>query len=278
MADPNDLPRLIFTVTAGRTGTTLLTRLLGLLPGVCATHEPEPNFVHAMRSAQLQPALAEAFVQQVKLPVIRATGHAIYAEMSHLTCKGFVEPLLAATSGFGLIFLCRSPSEIAYSLLSRNSVPGRTNAGLLYLVHPDDPGVLPLPGWKSAMSDYQLCYWYALEIERRQIVYAKAWEALGLPAFGLETHELTEFATFQRLCAALDLPLPSGLRFRQQYEEVVGRRHNPNQSYVDQNTCWAEEEAQVWRVLQASAPGVVQELAQHRARSEQADPPCRVAI
>ena len=50
-------------------------------------------------------------------------------------------------------------------------MPGRGKLGLKYLLHPDDPGVLPLRGWHG-LSDYQLCFWYALEIERRQEAYA----------------------------------------------------------------------------------------------------------
>jgi hypothetical protein len=41
--------RLVFTVTAGRTGTTYLTRLFALLPDTVSLHEPQPSYVYFLR-------------------------------------------------------------------------------------------------------------------------------------------------------------------------------------------------------------------------------------
>jgi hypothetical protein len=54
------LKNLVFTVTAGRTGTTLLTNLLKALPDTTALHEPEPAFEHYLRRVQRDPAAAYA--------------------------------------------------------------------------------------------------------------------------------------------------------------------------------------------------------------------------
>src|SRR5262245_40828329 len=58
---------LVFTVTAGRTGTTYLTHLLALCPDTTSAHEPEPSFVPVLRLAQRDPALARRFLLEYKL-------------------------------------------------------------------------------------------------------------------------------------------------------------------------------------------------------------------
>ena len=65
-----------------------------------------------------------------------------------------------------LILLRREPRLIALSNLERYAIPARTRLGLEWLLQPNDPDVLQLPAWRR-MSDYQLCFWYALEMERR---------------------------------------------------------------------------------------------------------------
>ena len=61
--------RPVFTVSAGRSGTKFLAKLLGLFPDTAAHHEPSPSFVHAMRHAQSNPeaALASATESQLSM-------------------------------------------------------------------------------------------------------------------------------------------------------------------------------------------------------------------
>ena len=66
----NATKSLIFTVTPGRSGTKYLAALLGSVPGVAAHHEPQPDFVTALRRAQQDPEVAFAFWRDVKLPFI----------------------------------------------------------------------------------------------------------------------------------------------------------------------------------------------------------------
>jgi hypothetical protein len=394
---------LIFTVTAGRSGTTLLTRLLELIPVVVAKHEPKPSFVNVMRKVQNNATTADAaaqttqtqrhhhhhrhrhrhrrddsnkssksesdksesesdttdesiaitFLKEKKIPLIlqqtnaaaqqqqqkqqqqqtisntnsnettAATAASLptqlssttamssrithYVETSHLFCKGFIEPMknillessktstnsssLSSSScgdggnhrhhhhhhhhhsscccygyklqkTFSLIILRRHPSLIAYSLLQRNAIPGRSRWGKKYLLHPNDWNVLGNNGnddngnndndrrrlrWISILSswsDYQLCYWYALEIERRQIQYTKMACDGGWKCYTITIDELTNFDKFCNMCISLGIELPIGSSgsslvqvieggqeessFRDQFEKIAKQKHNLN--------------------------------------------------
>ena len=85
---------LVFTVTAGRTGTTYVTRLGELFPDTVSVHEPQPSYVHVLRQIQRRPRLAYDFLLEYKLPFIAAAAASRYLETSHLVGKGFLEPLL----------------------------------------------------------------------------------------------------------------------------------------------------------------------------------------
>ena len=226
-------PRMIFCVTAGRTGTTLLARLFSLIPGVHAVHEPRPDFAQVMRAVQQNPQRAHKFLTSRKIPAIAAIDEPVYVETSHLFCKGFFEPMLELHPDISIIVLERSAHEIAYSLLSRGTVPARTPLGRTYLLQPDDPGVLPIGGWEDRLTDYQLCYWYALEIERRQAEALKLCEARGVKHFRIQTNDLAQFDQFSAMCAALNIPLPEEEQFRQRFEATAGKKHNRNPSYLD---------------------------------------------
>jgi hypothetical protein len=170
--------RLIFTVGTGRNGTGYVSHLLHGLPGICCLHEPDPQFYTVLRAAQSDPAVAERFLCEQKLPAIRSVAEPVYFETSHLACKGFLEPLLAHGVPLDLVILRRDPVLVATSLYLLGTVPARTQLGLQFLLSPSDPGVLPLENWQD-LHDWALCYWYCLEIERRAQVYKERLARLG---------------------------------------------------------------------------------------------------
>lgn len=199
--------RLIFTVCTGRCGTDLLAQRLGQLPGVTAVHEPQPAFQSVMRETQEDHRFAIDFWERDKLPAIAKTPHSIYVETSHVFCKGFLEPLLNLGVTPDLILLSRPHREVALSLFRLNCIPGRTEAGLSFLLSPEDPGVLPINGWKE-LDDYQLCYWYCLEIERRQQEAAELLSAFGGKCVRTTLAEIRTAPGLKSLIAELDLPRP----------------------------------------------------------------------
>lgn len=235
--------KLIFTITAGRTGTRYLAELLAHIPGITAYHEPEPNFAWVMRAAQSNPEIAYHFLDTRKILAIAMAPHAVYVETSHLFCKGFFEPMVRRGLRPRLVMLRRPPREIALSYLQRETVPARTTLGQIYLLDPRDPNVLPLPRWE-ALSDYQLCFWYALAIEARQISYAAFARELGIPMFDATNRELNEFATFSRLLEALGLP--GGNAARAAHAEISANPHNQGPPPAHQPADLAAEERVVW--------------------------------
>lgn len=157
---------IILTCTAGRTGTGFLQKALALFPEVLSLHEPEaPPLQGTLRAALRNPEVGKR-VWQEKIAWFNHRPEQIYFESSHLNNKGYIEPLVDMGIIPSLIILRRTPRDVALSLLELETVPARTKLGEKFLLRPDDPGVLSLKEWEK-MSDYQLCFWYVLETERR---------------------------------------------------------------------------------------------------------------
>ena len=242
---------LVFTVTSGRSGTLYLTELLKAIPGVSSHHEPEPDFSQAMRRIQMDPFIAYPFWLQIKLPEILKAPERVYVETSHLFCKGFLEPLLRMGLRPSLVFLRRPPREVAWSFLLRSTIPGRTTTGTQHLLEPRDLNVVPLINWQSA-SNYQLCYWYALEMERRYLHYAAMAKAFGLTTFDVTCEELHDYGRFQALLSVLGLPEPDHMRETHRVLSAV--KHNPNKAYHPMPDGQTDEEVAVWESVEHFAP------------------------
>ena len=253
---------LVFTVTAGRTGTTYLTHLFALLPDITSLHEPQPSFVYFLRQAQRRPAAARRFLLDYKLPFIAGHPTPRYAETGHMLCKGFFEPLLELGIVPRIVLLRRHPRLIATSLLTRRTVPGRGKLGFKYLLHPGDPGVLPLAQWMSR-SDYQLCFWYALEIERRQRAYAALLARAGGTSVDVTPDELRDGGRFLAMLEALEL-IDAGTdrdTLLQRHGEISAVTYNPNPRppvVVPQRDA---EEAAVWDAIAPYAPSLRADIA-----------------
>jgi hypothetical protein len=217
--------QLILTVTAGRTGTAFLHHLFRLFPDVDSIHEEEPSYVHVMRRVQTQPAEAARFLTTFKFPVIAACKANTIAETSHLFCKGFLEPMIKLGIYPDLVLLRRSPRHIALSLLARNTIPGRTATGTDYLVCPADPNTLPLPLWE-AMTDYQLCFWYALEIERRQHRYGEYMQQLGRKVYDCTASELHNADKLLEMAEIFSLEIADMDELLRQHREVSSTDYN----------------------------------------------------
>ena len=204
--------RLVFTLTTGRSGTAGLARALGAWRGVCARHEPKPTFGSAFRTVQAAPWTAREFWLEHKLPRIAKVAQPIYAETSHLACKGFLEALFELGLRPALIELERAPREVAQSLFALGTIPGRSFGGVKYYLSPDDRGArLALPEGSRGLCDYQLCYWYALELAARAAELRERARALGLCCARFETARLGDAAALAALGRELDLgPLRLG--------------------------------------------------------------------
>lgn len=246
---------LVFTLTAGRTGTTYVTRLGELLPDTVSLHEPQPSYVHFLRQAQRDPRLAHHFLLEYKLPFIASAPGSRYVETSHLMGKGFLEPLLELGVRPAVLVLRREPRAIARSLLTRRTVPGRGKLGFKYLVHPGDPGVLPLPRW-NGYGDYQLCFWYALEMERRQRAYGELLASLGcaiVDATAEELHDPPRFLAAFETLGLLDARVDRAALLRR-HAEVSARLYNYNRRPPAVVVAPDAAEEAVWQAVAPAAP------------------------
>ena len=219
--------RLIFTITTGRSGTAYLAHVLSFLPGVVSYHEPEPKFSDIMFKAQFNKKFAYDFWISKKLPKIAEEREDIYIETSHLFCKGFIEPLLGLGIIPDLIVLRRPPREVAISLYKINAIPGRTTDGLRFLLSPEAPNILPLPYWQI-LHDYQLCFWYCLEIESRVEKYIPSLKAKGVRVAETSLKYITTPKGIKDLIGALSLPMPKNIL---NYSKKMNTKNELKQMY-----------------------------------------------
>lgn len=201
-----DNTRLIFTITTGRSGTGYLAKVLSFMPTIASSHEADPRFSNVMRSIQNNKNAAYKFWIEDKLPQIVSEPRPIYAETSHLFCKGFIESLLNLGLAPDLILLTRPHRDVATSMYQLETIPGRTEKALEYYLSPSDPDVLALlPKWQK-LNDYQLCYWYCLEIGRRSLVYEKEFLERNSRVVKTSLNELNTYSGVYCLLKELDLP------------------------------------------------------------------------
>jgi hypothetical protein len=149
--------------------------------------------------------MAYEFWIEKKLPKIVNEPNQVYVETTHLFCKGFVESLLDLHIIPDVIILTRSHREVATSLWRLDTIPGRTPKGLKFYLSPDDPNVLSLPNWRT-IHDYQLCYWYCLEIERRCLIYEKIFIERGARVAKVSFNNIKKISSFNKLIKQLYLP------------------------------------------------------------------------
>jgi hypothetical protein len=225
--------RLIFTVTSGRSGTKLLAEVLQLLPGVHAEHEPYPYVDNIWWRMRHDPHIARRWLVQTKLPAILKsmadTNTNTYVETSHMMCKGFFEPMHALGIDFDIILLSRDLRDTARSLYSLGNIPVRTKAGRRWLLDLEDStNISQLP--KRDWSDYQLVYWYVLEMELRKEHYWDLWVSTFRKAARLNMHEITNLRDFREFLSFMDLPTIYGEEQEAKYNEIVGIRHNTKYS------------------------------------------------
>ncbi len=197
--------KLVFTVATGRCGTAFFSEILRLVPGAASLHEPEPEYAEVLRDMQTNPELASNFLVGKKLLAIARETATIYIETSHLFCKGFLEPILELEIIPSLFWIRRDHRAVASSMFRGGTIPGRTEKGLRFYLSPEDPDVLPLAEWKK-MNDYQLCYWYCLEIERRARGYREMYKNNGWSFAETSLFEVTTIRGMNKLLDDLNLP------------------------------------------------------------------------
>lgn len=204
-------PKIILTVTQGRTGTKFLSHVLGHYPGVASFHEPEPNFAGLIQACQDQPMIAEEFLRKEKIPAMSRYGRfSVYAEISHLWCKGPLQAWLrmALEPVPDLVILDRPLREVALSMLRLGTIPGRTRSGLTWYLNPwHTRNELRWEG-SCEWSDYQCCYAYCLEVEERKRRLSEETRSAGGTVWRTTVEEISTLGGFFRLRRSLSLSFP----------------------------------------------------------------------
>lgn len=214
---------IVMCLSAGRSGTALLAKLMSIAVDTHACHEPAPTFQVVTESVRSSAEETLNFVRDVKLPAIHATSPGNYVETSHLFGKGPFDAFMELDVRFRLLILDRNTRDVARSMWRVKAVPGRSAKRAAFVLHPELPGVIGLDGWRG-LSDYQLCFWYCLEIERRKIAYEKRCVEAGLSLSRVSVDALRDFGAFAAVCASLGLSLPpDAIRL---HAETVSVMHN----------------------------------------------------
>jgi len=225
--------------------------MLGAVPNVTALHEPYPGFSTLTRAVARDPGVARSFLLDLKFKFIAAAPGAIYAETAHGFCKGFFVPMLQIGLRPHLVMLRRPPRAVALRHFAQSIVPARSPAGNATLFRPDDPNILALPGW-AGLTDYQLCFWYALAIEWRQWRYAEFAAMLELPCFDIGADELDSFPHLAAMLRAFHIPYGPELRRAHARIAAMRRPAEPDEDCAPDDIDAQEE--QVWDRIAAVEP------------------------
>lgn len=187
---------LVFTLTAGRTGTNWLAAMLGAnLPACEAHHEilgydrfgiDSPDLSHlTLFNSRGVCTEVRGFWERKAARVARSQA-TWYVETSHVLMKaGLVEHLDRFTElgPVHLVALTRDPVDIVASLTQRGDMSNVGNQWLWYL-DPEYPQNILDPTPFKAQGLVAVRLWYVMEIQARQAYY----EALLVDRGGVEVH------------------------------------------------------------------------------------------
>ncbi|WP_161598983.1 hypothetical protein [Aidingimonas lacisalsi] len=222
----NSNKNLIFAVTHGRTGTTMVTEVFKIFDNVRSEHEPEPNYASVFPHVKSDPRNAIKFLEK-KLSTIDSFDEENYIETSNVFGKGFLIPLLRMGRMPGLLFLNRDFRETARSLYVRGSIPVRSKMGRHFSADPSVPGSLPIFSPES-LSDYQMCFWGVLDSYYRQLQAESVYKKEGGCYCWVNASDFHDFEKAVSIGSTFGLGVSDKEYAKKMHSEIVGVHHNPN--------------------------------------------------
>jgi hypothetical protein len=184
-------------LSAGRSGTNKLATLMSTVPDVYAEHEGDPGF-HTVRVANLRdPSIGQAFVKD-KIELFNSKPETHCVHTGHMVGEGFIEHFLDQGIVPNIIVLRRPMREVALSMFNLKWIPGRHELIRGWYSGPDEPGVLPYKGWETA-HNYQLCYWWCLDTERRIRHYTPILKQAGCKIYETTLDQILDLTQFNKL-------------------------------------------------------------------------------
>lgn len=222
----NSNKNIIFTITHGRTGTTMLTEIFKIFDNTLAVHEPEPNFAGALTYVKENPRYALRFLER-KIKEVNKIKEANYFETSNVFGKGFFIPLMRMGVYPSLVFLNRDFRKVSWSLFKRGSFPMRTKIGQHFSADPSFAGSLPIFQPES-LTDYQLCFWGVLDSFWRQIRASEIYDKEGGKYIWTSVNDFKDFEKTVKVGEYLGLSIKNEEKSRAMHAEKSSIHHNPN--------------------------------------------------
>lgn len=201
--------KIIFVITNGRSGSSRLAKLFQAIDSVDSHHEPTPRFDTLMHDVSSNIELGRHFMTRLKFAQIARSTKPVYVETSHMFGKGYFEPSMQTGIPFSLILLKRNPRSVATSMYMLNTIPGRNKLGIRFYLLPNEAKFLQIEQW-DRLSDYQLCFWHACEMEIRQKYYGRWAKEAALECFEVSTDQLNQPGVFEALLKKLNILVSDG--------------------------------------------------------------------
>jgi len=251
------IPRqFIFVAAPARSGTKYIASLFSALyhdnPSTKAFHEPQPAYAPWIEKV-CAGADPKSFWKDEKLQSIAAQNCRIYFEASHFFLIEFDKALSDLGIHYDLIIHRRPYRDICLSMLRLNDIPGRSKRGLTYYIHPVSSICIHKlgPVW-TKLSDYQLIYWYTLEMASRAKRCGERVLAAGGKVVLSELARLSDESYILGLCNILGMPKPT-LDGLQKYKTIKDRKINHKNLYKNMELMLPdnveEQEAEVCSIL-----------------------------
>ncbi len=237
---------IIFSITHGRTGTTMLSEVFKIFDDTRSEHEPEPNYASVLPYVKENPRYAISFLEE-KIQTINTIGENNYVETSNVFGKGFFIPLVRMGVCPKLIFLNREFRRVAESLFKRGSFPMRTKMGRHFSADPSFPGALPV-FQPETLTDYQICFWGVLDSYYRQLHASEIYDDIGGVYVWANVSDFNDFSKTLEIGSKLGVEVSGEESASERHRKIVSVHHNPNRKSPDrerEDIPFHDEEAEV---------------------------------
>ena len=182
--------KIIITFSTGRSGTNFFESLFDIFSDeIDSFHEGKPSLSSVLRNSCKNYQSGMKFMLEEKIPSILSYKKEYYSETSHLYCKSFITQIIDLGIEPYTIFISRHPSEVANSFYKIGSIPERTKLGQDFMLTPYEPNLVQLKNIEK-LSDYQLCFWYAIEIEMRARLFIDYYKLHNIPFYEFNFEEI----------------------------------------------------------------------------------------
>ena len=190
-------------LSAGRSGTNKLASLLSTVSDVYAEHEGDIGF-HTVRVDNLtDPSIGSNFVKdKIEFFNSRPETHCVHT--GHMVGEGFIEHFLDQGIVPNIIVLRRSMREVATSMFNLKWIPGKHELIRGWYAGPDEPNTLPYNNWKEA-HNYQLCYWWCLDTERRIRHYTPILKEAGCKIYETTLDQILDLTQLNKMLTFFDM-------------------------------------------------------------------------